>query len=234
MEFNQSGDRVNYNDFLREMESTNDYTNYPMGPPSPNLAPMSFLETPLFDSSNFSVLDAIPVNNSQQFMQPKQEQQEAPFSFNNLAPMNSSNSTPTSPMGSDLHPLHDIGDSLSLQQNVETPEGISIVSQPKKYQVVNYNIYPAIEVEFSRQFNEPITIQAFLVYDNNVEIVEGFTNGDVQVLKIGQTRVSFPALHLNRMTPIKNTVQQSGATPGAILLLNSNAEISFSFQIRSS
>jgi len=80
---------------------------------------------------------------------------------------------------------------------------------------VNYNIYPAIEVEFSRQFNEPITIQAFLVYDNNVEIVEGFTNGDVQVLKVGQTRVSFPALHLNRMTPIKNTVQQSGATPGA-------------------
>lgn len=30
-----------------------------------------------------------------------------------------------------------------------------------------------------------------------------------------ECRVSFPALHLNRMTPIKNTVQQSGAAPGA-------------------
>jgi len=145
----QSGEKVNYNDFLREMESTNDYTNYPMGPPSPNLAPMSFLETPLFDSSNvggiqttppnqfeFSVLDAIPVSNNSQFIQPKQEpgttdSNQTPFSFNNLGTPMSSN--PTSPMiSSDLHPLHDIGDSLSGQQNVETPEGINIVSQPKK------------------------------------------------------------------------------------------------------
>jgi hypothetical protein len=42
----------------------------------------------------------------------------------------------------------------------------------------------------------------------------GFTNGDVQVLKVGQTRVIFPALHLNRMTPIKNAVQQSGNSLG--------------------
>lgn len=63
--------------------------------------------------------------------------------------------------------------------------------QPKKYQVVNYNIYPALEIEFEKTSLEPITIQAFLVYDNSIEVPEGFTNGDVQVLKVGQNRFAF-------------------------------------------
>ena len=44
-----------------------------------------------------------------------------------------------------------------------------------------------------------------------MEIKEGFTNGDVQVLKVGTSKVAFPALHLNRMIPIKNAIQQSGS-----------------------
>lgn len=99
-----------------------------------------------------------------------------------------------------------------------TPPGIRISIQPKLYQIVNYNIYPSPEVEFSRTFNEPVTVQSSLIYKdengNTIDIPEGFTNGDVQVLKVGQTRVSFPALHLNRMTPIKNAVQQGGGSLG--------------------
>jgi len=91
--------------------------------------------------------------------------------------------------------------------------GIRILIQPKEYQIVNYNIYPSPELEFSRSFSDPISIQAFLIYHGGNEqkiLREGFTNGDVQVLKPGQMHVSFPTLHLNRMTPIKNALNHCG------------------------
>ncbi len=40
----------------------------------------------------------------------------------------------------------------------------AIVIQPERYQVVNYNIHPATEIEFHQQFTEPVTIQATLLY----------------------------------------------------------------------
>ena len=99
---------------------------------------------------------------------------------------------------------------------------VRIVVQPEKYQVVNYNIHPPPQLEFLTPYNDPITIQAFLVYENGVEIKEGFTNGDVQVLKVTSNKVTFPALHLNRMTPIKNAIQQSGSFHGNSINSNSS------------
>ncbi|PRP89576.1 hypothetical protein PROFUN_00840 [Planoprotostelium fungivorum] len=90
---------------------------------------------------------------------------------------------------------------------------IRIVVQPNEYQVVNYNIFPAPEIEFVNPHEVSITVAAFLVYCDDrgngdvIKIKEGFTNGDIQVLKAGQTRIAFPALHLSRMTPIKATLQ---------------------------
>ncbi len=43
---------------------------------------------------------------------------------------------------------------------------------------------------------------------------------------MGSTKVSFPALHLNRMTPIKNSIQQSGS------LSSSTQKDTFSFSIK--
>jgi hypothetical protein len=59
--------------------------------------------------------------------------------------------------------------------NGSSSEGIRILVQPKNYQIVNYNLYPAPELEFSTSYLEPITIQAFLVYkeDTIVDIPEG-------------------------------------------------------------
>lgn len=94
---------------------------------------------------------------------------------------------------------------------------VRILVQPEAYQIVNYNIFKQPELEFSNSINEPLTIQAILIYkdDSNgniIQIKEGFTNGDIQVLKVGQTHITFPALHLNRMTPIKSAVQQGGGS----------------------
>lgn len=107
-------------------------------------------------------------------------------------------------------------DLSSTPQASPGKDGFRILVQPNEYQIVNYNVYPAPELEFSRTHSEPITVQALLVYcdENVVAVQSGFTNGDVQVLKVGQTRVTFPALHLNRMTPIKNSIQQSGLSVG--------------------
>lgn len=84
----------------------------------------------------------------------------------------------------------------------------SIITQPEVYQVAKYNIYPSPELLFHQTIQEPQTIEAKLLYDNKIDIPEGFTNGDVQVIKPGQKRISFGALHLNLMTPIKSIVLQ--------------------------
>eukprot|EP01117_Protostelium_nocturnum_P008319 TRINITY_DN2971_c0_g1_i2.p1 TRINITY_DN2971_c0_g1~~TRINITY_DN2971_c0_g1_i2.p1 ORF type:complete len:637 (-),score=203.78 TRINITY_DN2971_c0_g1_i2:49-1959(-) len=98
--------------------------------------------------------------------------------------------------------------------------GIRILVNPVEYQVVNYNIFPAPELEFSHTSEAPVTVSAFLVYCDETsgqyhKIQEGFTNGDVQVLKTGQSHIAFPALHLSRMTPIKHALQQAGLTQGS-------------------
>lgn len=99
-----------------------------------------------------------------------------------------------------------------------------VIVQPEIYQVAKYNIYPAPEIGFHKYFDEPQTVQAVLCHSGSTEISQGFTTGDVQVLKPGQNKVTFPALHLNLMTPIKNSVQQSGFT-------TSEASFSIKFKI---
>jgi len=68
-----------------------------------------------------------------------------------------------------------------------TPFGaVRIVIQPHEYQVVNYNIFPAPEIEFSQVNETSINVAAFLVYGDDrgagslVKINNGFTNGDIQ------------------------------------------------------
>ncbi len=66
---------------------------------------------------------------------------------------------------------------VNQERTTDVEEVVRIRVQPQTFQVVNYNIYPAPELEFAQSFNEPITIQAFLVYDASTEIPGGFTNG---------------------------------------------------------
>lgn len=94
-------------------------------------------------------------------------------------------------------------------------ERICVSVQPERYQVVNYNVHPPPELQFFEPFSEAVTVEAFLCYEaNTLDILEGFTTGDVQVLRAQETRLCFSALHLNRMTPIKTAVQQHGSSLG--------------------
>jgi hypothetical protein len=145
------------------------------------------------------------------------------FQYNTNGPLESGNNQLLQPMNN--------FDSYSPSPTSPLSPGnelARIAIQPERYQVVNYNIHPAPEIEFNQQFTDPVTVQATLLYDNSVDVKEGFTNGDVQVLKVGTNKVSFPALHLNRMTPIKNSVQQSGALSS----LSSSQKDAFCYSIR--
>jgi hypothetical protein len=159
----------------------------------------------------------------------------------------------SSPLPSSSPSLHPYSTEYKRETNTPSshlPEGINILVQPKQYQVVNYNIWPSpgnrsqpfwqlSEIEFSKAFSEPLTIQAFLVYNgtgNCLIITPGdfrqsrfwkdlqmemckFWKWDWHTLPfllctwIGICQES-DYLVFFRMTPIKNTVQQSGCSPG--------------------
>lgn len=86
----------------------------------------------------------------------------------------------------------------------QTPE-IRIQSQPKTYQITNFNIHPAPCLLFPSLMDQDITVTAHLVQcDETKQLVsKGFQGGDIQILRSGQTRLVFKGLKLNKMNPIK-------------------------------
>jgi hypothetical protein len=175
------------------------------------------------------------------------ENQFIPFDGNNIPSISTLEPQPPSP-SSPSSPFSNANFSSTKHSPYHGNSSFRVKTQPKQYQVVNYNIFPPPEIEFDVPFSDPITIQAFLMYDSTQEIQGGFTNGklsiskrfyslilgDVVVLKPGQTKINFPALHLNRMTPIKNTVQTlSGAINGANFSIKFKVRSQLFFQITS-
>eukprot|EP01119_Soliformovum_irregulare_P003156 TRINITY_DN1347_c0_g1_i1.p1 TRINITY_DN1347_c0_g1~~TRINITY_DN1347_c0_g1_i1.p1 ORF type:complete len:581 (-),score=129.20 TRINITY_DN1347_c0_g1_i1:20-1762(-) len=205
----------NYHEFLKNIKEIEEYGIHHTSPPS---TPTDFLIQPqLTEMPPYGVNFASDGNfgfPSISYSTPMKE-----ISQNNGLDSFGISSMPISPMYTHTpeSPFELVSSPISTPQSSASVsvEGIQILVQPKKYQIVNYNIYPAPEIELSKQYDQPITIQAFLIYDGTLEIAEGFTHGDVQVMKPRETRLSFPALHLNRMTPIKNAVQQNGMSLGS-------------------
>lgn len=141
----------------------------------------------------------------------------SPISFDafhllNTPPNPFSDPIPPSPYKEDASPPPSNGMTFTYNIPLGMPaplaDQIRLLVQPASYQVVNYNIFPSPEIEFSQCFDYPITVEAFLIYENT-EVAEGFTSGMVQILKPKENKVVFPTLHLNRMTPIKNSISQT-------------------------
>mmetsp|Transcript_12477 Transcript_12477/g.17283 ORF Transcript_12477/g.17283 Transcript_12477/m.17283 type:complete len:649 (+) Transcript_12477:94-2040(+) len=217
--------------FFNEQEQQNHYPGFPPmaeGNFGVGVNNMNFHMNPVISASESIPIPSIMSRPPSSPSPPSP--QTASFNFTtDLNTYSSAYSTPSTNFDVDIQSQPPQFIPLPFNQNLQSSgnsashqdHGVRILVQPKGYQIVNYNIYPAPELEFNRAFSEPLTVQGFLTYNEDVnnpntmiEILEGFTNGDVQVLKVGQTRVTFPALHLNRMTPIKNTVQQNGASLG--------------------
>jgi hypothetical protein len=81
---------------------------------------------------------------------------------------------------------------------------ISIVSQPAKFQVANYNIHPPPSLSIDTPSSSSHTVYMSLVEISTKRIVQGgFQTGDVRVLRSGQQTLYFTGLKLSKMGPIK-------------------------------
>ena len=92
-------------------------------------------------------------------------------------------------------------------------KGVRVLLQPKPYQIVNYNIYPAVELQFSTSQSSSITVQASLIYkpspshDEVLDISGGFTNGEVSVLKVCSNEHTITMIWSEFLTKIKRPEQ---------------------------
>jgi len=82
-----------------------------------------------------------------------------------------------------------------------------LISQPAAFQVAKYNIHPMPSIELAIPPQHSFNVYAYLVDAGKNLIRDGFCSGDVRSVKAGQTRVDFPGLKLNKMTPIKQQVR---------------------------
>jgi len=80
----------------------------------------------------------------------------------------------------------------------------SLVAQPAKFQIANYNINPAPAMSLDGSIPSNETIHAVLIETTSGMIVTGgFQSGDVRVYRGGSKMVYFTGLKLNKMAPIK-------------------------------
>jgi len=80
----------------------------------------------------------------------------------------------------------------------------TLVSQPAKFQIANYNINPAPAMSLDGTIPANETIHAALIETTSGMIVcGGFQSGDIRVYRGGSKMVYFTGLKLNKMAPIK-------------------------------
>lgn len=90
------------------------------------------------------------------------------------------------------------------RQNSTSEQEISLVSQPAKFQIANYNIHPPPSLLFTQPFNGNATICVQLVDCSSGTVMEeGFQSGDTKFIRAGQNTIYFTSLKLNKMAPIK-------------------------------
>jgi len=101
------------------------------------------------------------------------------------------------------------GDHFQKKRTEPPFHGIAFkVSKLAEYQVANYNVYPIPTIYCNPPLPSQALILAKLIDDTmNSQVVDGFVDGEMKLMKPGQTMLQFTGLKLHRINVIKESLK---------------------------